>query len=92
MLIGSVKEKFEIGGLGLVVVLDIFNEQLAENLALRVGDRIELQGDEGNALQTNVAGIEHCDPWTPQRLFAFLLPSTVESKQVQLGMSVTKLD
>lgn len=92
MLIGKVTETFLIRGRGVVVTTDTAYEQLPQDLKLKVGDPIEFRRGGALILRTKVAGIEHCDPWTPKRLFAFLLSGDVRKEEVPTGVEVWSLE
>jgi hypothetical protein len=87
MLLGAVADTFEIRGRGLVVATDTPCERLPRNLKLRIGDPVEFRCG-GRVLRSVVVGIEHCDPWTPKQLFAFLLPHDVVKADVPIGAEV----
>lgn len=85
MFIGRVLETFELKGRGLVIATDTTYAQLERELkVLRKGAAIEIRSGE-ISLQTTIAGIELCDPWTPEQLFGFLLPREVRKADVPLG-------
>ena len=87
MLVGTVSDTFEIKGRGLVVATDTPYERLPRDLKLRIGDPIEFRSG-CRVLRSTVVGIEHCDPWTPKNLFAFLLPREVVKADVAVGAEV----
>ena len=88
MLIGRVCDTLDIKGRGVVLVTDTAYAQLPRDLKLKIGDLIELRVDGAAILQTKVSGLEHCDPWTPQQLFGFLLPHEVSRQDVPVGAKV----
>lgn len=88
MFIGTVAETFTLGTRGLVVETDRMFSQLPSELRLKVGDSVVFRIGEREVLRTPIAGIEHCDPWSPQRPFCFLLPPTVNRDSVVLGAEV----
>lgn len=88
MLIGKVVETFEIKGRGVVVATDTTYEQLPNELRLKIGDPLELRLNGKVVLSTNVAGIEHCDPWSPKHNFAFLIPRDLTKADVPIGSEV----
>lgn len=92
MIIGKVDDTFDITNRGVVLVTDTQYAQLPRELKLKVGDRIELRIDGAAVLTTSVAGIEHCDPWTPRQLFGFLLPRDVAKEDVPAGAEVWLVD
>ena len=63
MFIGRVTETFDIEGRGVVVVTDTQQAQLPRDIPLKIGDPIELRSEGTVVLRTEVAGIEHSDPW-----------------------------
>jgi hypothetical protein len=71
---------------GLVVVMDQRTDQLTA--PVRVDDAIEFRPPNGAALMSSVRGIEHADPWTAKRFFAFLLPADIVRGEVPLGSEV----
>jgi hypothetical protein len=87
MFVGVVADTFEIRGRGLVVATDTPYEPLPRDLKLKVGDPIEFRSG-GRVFRSRVVGIEHCDPWTPKQLFAFLVPREVVKADVQVGAEV----
>ena len=87
-LIGRITETFDIEGRGVVAVTDTPYAQLPAELAVRVGDPIELRPDKGSTVRTRLAGIEHCDPWTPTQCFGFLLPPELGKADVPIGAEV----
>ena len=87
MLVGAVADTFKIPGRGLVVATDTPYERLPRDLELRIGDPVEFRSG-GRVFRSYVAGIEHCDPWAPKQLFAFLLPGDVVKADVPIGAEV----
>jgi hypothetical protein len=87
MLVGVVADTFEIRGRGLVVATDTPYERLPRDLKLQIGAPVEFRSG-GRAFRSRVVGIEHCDPWTPKQLFAFLLPREVVKTDVEIGAEV----
>jgi hypothetical protein len=92
MRIGKVDELFDIRGRGVVVVTDVTNAQLPKDLRLKVGDPVEFRVGGQPALRSITAGIEHCDPWSPQRPFAFVLPADVAKEMVPAGSEVWSVE
>jgi hypothetical protein len=88
VLIGNVSDTFEIKERGLILATDRTYEQLPKDLKLKVGDSVELRRDGVVVFRTAVTGIELCDPWSPNRLFAFLLPRGVTKADVPIGAEV----
>jgi hypothetical protein len=87
MLVGAVSDTFDIRGRGLVVATNKPYERLPRDLKLKIGDPVEFRSD-GRVFRSRVVGIEHCDPWTPKQLFAFLLPREVGKADVPIGAEV----
>jgi len=83
--IGNVDDLFDLKH-GLVVVVDRPIAQLP--IPVRIGDAVEFHTPRGTALASSVRGIEHADPWTEKRFFAFLLPPEVVRGEVPLGSEV----
>ncbi|MBA4031248.1 MAG: hypothetical protein C0478_10230 [Planctomyces sp.] len=83
----NVVDTFEIQGRGLVVATDMRYKELPSWLAFKIGDEIELHS-KSHILRTRIAGIEHCDPWTPETTFGFLLPADVSKDQLPIGCEV----
>jgi hypothetical protein len=92
MLVGRVSDTFEIKGRGVVVATDTTYERLPRELRLKIGDRIELRSGGVVVLRTKVVGMEHCDPWTPQQTFGFLLPREVSRNSVPVGAEVWSVE
>jgi hypothetical protein len=90
--VGKVSELFALGDRGLVVVTDTSYDQLPHNLPIRVGDPIQVSEGGRVVLTSSVLGIEHCDPWTRRRLFAFLLPGDIRTNQIPIGSEISGLD
>ncbi len=88
MFLGRVSETFDITGRGVVVAFGTTYEQLPQDVKLKIGDQVEFRTDGVVVLQSRVAGIEHCSPWTPKSIFAFLLPRTVKKQDVPIGADV----
>ena len=86
--LGKVLDTFDIKGRGIVVVTDTTWEQLPRDLKFKIGDPVELRMGGVVVLQTRIAGIEHCDPWSPAHLFGFLLPRDVSKADVPVGSEV----
>jgi hypothetical protein len=84
----NVIELFQIGGRGVVVVTDKTYEALPRRIALKIGDEVEFRQEGQIVLKTFVAGIEHCDPWTPKHHFAFLLPPDVMKQDIPVGSEI----
>ena len=84
----NVMELFQISGRGVVVITDKTYEALPSKLALKIGDTVEFRQDGRTVLQSTVAGIELCSPWSPKRPFAFLLPSAVTKQDVPVGAEI----
>jgi hypothetical protein len=80
----DVKELFELEGRGLVVITNKTYRQLDSRLALKVGDPVEFRQGERNLLRSRIAGIEISTPWSPDREFAFLLPTQIRKDDVPL--------
>lgn len=87
MLVGTVADTFEIQGRGLIVATDTPLERLPRDLKLKIGDLIEFRS-ASRAFRSRVAGIEHCDPWSPKHSFAFLLPREVAKTDVLIGAEI----
>jgi hypothetical protein len=88
MRIGAVEELFELSLRGLIVVLDTPIDHLPDDLKLRIGDPVEFRSAAGSVLKSTIAGIEHADPWTPKRKFAFLLQIGITKEQIPIGAEV----
>ena len=91
MLVGAVADTFEIRGRGLVVATDTPYGRLPSDLKLKIGDPVEFRSG-GCVFRSRIVGIEHCDPWSPRQLFAFLLPREVVKADVQIGAEVWAAD
>jgi hypothetical protein len=91
MFIGNVQETFQIAERGIVIALDVTWDTLPDGLILKIGEEIEMRNPDGVSVRTTVAGIEHADPWTPRRTFAFLLPKDFSRDRLQLGAEVWKI-
>ncbi len=87
MVVGAVADTFEIRGRGLVVATETPFERLPRDLKLKIGDPVEFRSG-GRVFRSRVVGFEHCDPWTPNQFFAFLLPREVAKTDVQIGAEV----
>jgi hypothetical protein len=83
-LIGKIDTVFDISG-RVVVVLDLTFAQLPSDVKLRIGDAVEFRQHGEAVTRTQIAGIEHCDPWTPHRLIGILLPANVIKDAVPIG-------
>ena len=92
MFVGKVHDTFEIKGRGVVVATDTTYDQLPRELRLKIGDPIELRVDGKVILRTKVVGIEHCDPWSPEHTFAFLLPRDLSKADVPIGSEVWSVE
>ncbi|MDC0936048.1 hypothetical protein OAS39_07160 [Pirellulales bacterium] len=88
MLVGKVHYTRLLAQHGLVVILDTPIGQLPHELHLKIGDRIGFRVDGVTVGTANVAGIEHCDPYTPKRLFSFLISEQVTKVEVPIGAEV----
>ena len=84
----NVAELFTLQGRGVVVVTDKTFEQLGPSIAVKIGDSIEFRKGNEVVLRSSVQGIEHCDPWSPQRPFVFLLPPEVRQDDVPVGSEI----
>ena len=83
--IGNVDELFDLKH-GLVVVVDQPIAQIP--IPVRIGDAVEFRTTSGTALASSVRGIEHANPWTEKRFFAFLLPREIVRSEVPLRSEV----
>ena len=84
----NVVELFQIGDRGVVVETDKTFETFPHNLRLKIGDEIEVRQNGVVLLTTRVAGIEHCDPWSPKHPFAFLLPAEISKQDIPIGAEI----
>jgi hypothetical protein len=84
----NVVQLFQIGGRGIVVATDKTLETFPQNLQLRIGDEIEFRQNGVILLTTRVAGVEHCDPWSPKHPFAFLLPPDIMKQDIPIGAEI----
>lgn len=87
MLVGTVADTFEFRGRGLVVTTDTPIERLPRDPKIKTGDLVEFRG-AGRIFRSRIVGIEFCDPWSPLRPFAFLLPPLVNKGDVPLGAEI----
>ena len=85
----TIVDSFDISGRGLVVASDQTFRTLGD-VDVRIGDVIVLRSSERPDRNTTVHGIEHCDPWSPDRVFAILLPPDVDRSDVPNGTEVWK--
>jgi hypothetical protein len=92
MYIGKVSDTFDITNRGMVILTDTPVAHLPQDLKLKIGDPIELRVGGNPILQTNIAGLEHCDPRTPTQLLGLLLPREVEKKDAPVGAEVWKIE
>ncbi len=84
----KVMDLFQIPGRGVVVITDKTFEELPRGLGFNIGEPVEIHREGQMVLQTRVVGIEHCDPWSPKRPFAFLLPPEVLKNDIQPGSEI----
>lgn len=84
-----VQELFDLRERGVVVISD---RPLADcDFELKIADTIEFRTPEGLSFQTSIAGIETCNPFDPQREFAFILPRQMRKGEVPVGAEVWKI-
>jgi len=88
MFLGRVFEIFDITGRGVVIAFDTTYEKLPRDFKLMIGDLVEFRSDGLVVLQSSIAGIEHCSPWTPNNVFAFVLPRNIRKQEVPIGSEV----
>lgn len=74
----KVMDLFQIPGRSVVVITDKTFEELSRGLVFNIEDTVEIHWEGQMVLQSRIAGLEHCNPWSPKRPFAFLLPDEVE--------------
>jgi len=86
-----VAETFDITGHGVMVTSDQTFATLGK-VVLHIGDSISIRSPGRNDRLTTVAGIEHCDPWTPDHVFAILLPTDVSRSDIPIGSEVWLID
>uniref|UniRef100_UPI00257DE473 hypothetical protein n=1 Tax=Rhodopirellula sp. UBA1907 TaxID=1947381 RepID=UPI00257DE473 len=63
-----------------------------DDVVVRIGDSIAIRRSAADDLLTSVVGIEHCDPWTPERIFAFLVPDGITKSDVPIGSQIWSVD
>jgi hypothetical protein len=88
----KVQDLFELAGRGLVVVVDATYEMLPDDLHIKIGTTIRISRAAQEGLIVRVVGLEHCDPWTPARSFAFLLPGTIAKSEIPIGSEVWSVE
>ena len=84
----KVADHFAIRGRGLIVVTDKTYEQLGPNFVVKIGDPVEFRRDNQVMLRSTVEGIEHCNPWSPNRPFVFSLPPDISKEDVPFGTEI----
>jgi hypothetical protein len=57
-------------------------------MIFNIRDLIEFKLEEQIILKAHIAGIEHCDPWSPKLHFAFLLPPEVKNEEIRIGSEI----
>ncbi|MFG0265770.1 MAG: hypothetical protein ACF8AM_11575 [Rhodopirellula sp. JB055] len=87
----DVAETFDISGRGLVIATNKTFATLGD-VVVRIGDPITIRRDSADDLATSVVGIEHCDPWSPERIFAFLVPQGISKSDVPIGSQIWSVD
>ena len=87
----DVAETFDIAGRGLVIATNKTFATL-DDVVVRIGDSIAIRRSAADDLRTSVVGIEHCDPWTPERIFAFLVPDGITKSDVPIGSQIWSVD
>jgi hypothetical protein len=87
----DVAETFDIAGRGLVIATNKTFATL-DDVVVRIGDSIAIRRSAADDLLTSVVGIEHCDPWTPERIFAFLVPDGITKSDVPIGSQIWSVD
>jgi len=86
VLLSQVENTFQIAGRGCVVVPGIPRSEL--NFPLRANDLIQLRMADGRIINTHIVSIELlCGPQVKDRM-AFLLPGTIEAKEVSKGTEI----
>jgi hypothetical protein len=84
----NVENVFFLESCGVIVCTNKTYETMPQNLAIKIGTPIEFRNSGQVLLSTHIAGIEHCDPWSPKHPFAFLLPSTVKKEDIAIGAEI----
>jgi hypothetical protein len=85
-----VLELFDIPDRGVVVATDRAIRDC--DFRLKIGDEIEIRHESRPVFRTKLAGIEMCDPYSPSRPFAFLLPISVGKQDIPVGAQIWQLD
>jgi hypothetical protein len=80
-----VRELFEIRGRRLVVVTDVAIKDWPLRLRVRAGDAIQIRNRAGPPIDTTIAGIEHLDPYSPEREMTFMLAPGLTKSMVEIG-------
>lgn len=76
----------------LVLAVNATYATLPQNFNLKIGDTIRIRRANREDLTTQVAGIEHCDPWTPRQVFAFSIANTISKTDVPIGSEIEFAD
>lgn len=88
----TVRERFEIEGLGCVVVPGI-SETWPKNTPIQRGDSIELRKPDGTSLRTRIQSVEICDYKIGERSeVAILLPPEIKKVDVPVGSEIWRED
>ncbi|MCR9210535.1 MAG: hypothetical protein NXI28_20095 [bacterium] len=87
----DVAETFDIVGRGLVIATNKTFATL-DDVVVRIGDSNAIRRSAADDLLTSVVGIEHCDPWTPERIFAFFVPDGITKSDVPIGSQIWSVD
>lgn len=86
VLLSQVEDTFQIVGRGCVVVPAIPRSEL--NFSLCAKDAIQLRIPEGRIINTHIVSIEMlCGPQVKDGI-AFLLPGTIEAKEIPKGTEI----
>jgi len=85
-LLFRICDTFQITGRGVVIATDVkISEAEAKGVRLKIGDSIELRRPDGSCLAAAIVGVEHLNPYNPERPLAFLLSPQILKDEVPTG-------
>jgi uncharacterized protein (DUF433 family) len=83
---------YRLRGCGPILVTNRTYRELGAEVAIRVGDWIELRSSTAEPMQARVAGIEHLDPWSRDHHLTILLSNEVAHERVEVGAEIRHVE